>query len=126
MSETLYESNPSMIRMYPFLTVLCILLIPVGIGIIGLLWMYLLTKMDKLTITPEEIVWAHGLVNKDYTEIGMTSVRAVKVSQSLLQRMLNAGNLAVYTAGDEPELVIKGLPNPGKIRDLVNGRREET
>lgn len=122
MSDILYDSNPSMIRMYPFLTVLSVILIPVGIGILALLWMYLLTKMDKLTITKDELVWAHGLINKDYTEIALTSVRSVRVSQTLLQRILNAGNVSVYTAGDEPELVIKGLPNPDKIRDLINGK----
>jgi len=122
MSDILYDSNPSMIRMYPFLTVLSVILIPVGIGILALLWMYLLTKMDKLTITKDELVWVHGLINKDYTEIALTSVRSVRVSQTLLQRILNAGNVSVYTAGDEPELVIKGLPNPDKIRDLINGK----
>jgi uncharacterized membrane protein YdbT with pleckstrin-like domain len=122
MAETLYDSNPSMIRMYPFWTVLSVLLIPLGIGILILLWMWIKTKMDRLTITPDEIVWIHGLLNKKYTEIGMTSVRTVKVDQSLLQRMLDAGDVAVYTSGDVPEMVIRGLPDPGRIRDLINGK----
>ena len=122
MSTILYEANPSMVRMYPFATVLSILLIPVGVGILILLSMYIKTKMDKLTIKSDEIVAAHGLVNKSYVEINMSSVRTVKVSQSLLQRMLNAGDVAIYTAGDAPELFIKGLPEPDKIRDFIKGQ----
>lgn len=122
MSTILYEANPSMVRMYPFATLLSILLIPVGVGILILLWMYIKTKMDKLTIKSDEIVAAHGLVNKSYVEINMSSVRTVKVSQSLLQRMLNAGDVAIYTAGDAPELFIKGLPEPDKIRDFIKGQ----
>ncbi len=122
MSEILYEANPSMIRMYPFGTVLAILLIPVGIGILMLLWWYLQTKSDKLVIKTDEIVWEHGLISKQYTEISMSSLRSVRVNQSLLQRMLNAGNVEVYTAGDEPELVIKGLPEPDRIREYIKGR----
>lgn len=122
MSEILYEANPSMIRMYPFGTVLAILLIPVGIGILMLLWWYLQTKSDKLVIKSDEIVWEHGLISKQYTEISMSSLRSVRVNQSLLQRMLNAGNVEVYTAGDEPELVIKGLPEPDRIREYIKGR----
>jgi uncharacterized membrane protein YdbT with pleckstrin-like domain len=111
-----------MVRMYPFVTVLSIVLIPVGVGILILLWMYLKTKMDKLTIKSDEIVAVHGLINKSYVEINMSSVRTVKVSQSLLQRMLNAGDVAIYTAGDVPELFIQGLPEPDKIRDLIKGQ----
>ncbi len=114
-----------MLRMNPFITTLSILLIPVGIGIIILLWLYIKTKMDKLTIKTDEIVWAHGLLNKSYTEINMSSVRTVKVTQSILQRMLNAGNVAIYTAGDNPEVVIHGLPEPDKVRDYIKGQNEE-
>ncbi|QBQ55207.1 PH domain-containing protein [Nitrosococcus wardiae] len=124
MSTILYEANPSMLRMNPFLTVFSILLIPLGIGIIVLLWMYIKTKMDKLTIKTDEIVWAHGLLNKSYTEIHMSSVRTVKVNQSLLQRMLNAGDVVIYTAGDNPEVMIQGLPEPDKIRDYIKGQNE--
>lgn len=122
MSEILYDANPSMIRMYPFGVFLSILLIPIGIGILALLWMYLKTKMDKLTIKTNELVWEHGLLSKDYTEISMHSVRTAKIKQSILQRMLNAGDLYIYTAGDNPEVVIKGLPEPSRIREHIKGQ----
>lgn len=122
MSEILYESHPSMIRMYPFGTVLAILLIPLGIGILVLLWWWLSTKADKLTVKADEIIWEHGLINKQYTELSMNALRSVRVKQSLLQRMLNAGDVAIYTAGDDPELVIKGLPEPNRIREYIKGR----
>ncbi len=122
MSEVLYEAHPSMIRMYPFGTVLAILLIPLGIGILILLWWWLTTKADKLTIKTDEIIWEHGLISKQYTEISMSSLRSVRVNQSLLQRILSAGNVEVYTAGDDPELVIKGMPNPDKIREYIKGQ----
>ena len=125
MSTIFYEANPSMLRMNPFATVLSILLIPVGIGILILLWMYILTKMDKLTVKEGEIIWVHGLLNKAYTEINMHSVRTVRVSQTLLQRMLKAGDLVIYTSGDNPEVVIRGLPEPEKLRNYIKGRSQE-
>lgn len=126
MSEILYDANPSMIRMYPFGVFLSILLIPVGIGILALLWMFVKTKVDKLTIKRDELVWEHGLLSKDYTEISMNSVRTARVSQSILQRMLNAGDLYIYTAGDNPEVVIKGLPEPSRIREYIKGQARAT
>jgi hypothetical protein len=35
--------------------------------------------------------------------------------------MLNAGDLVIYTTGDEPELSIQGLPRPGDIREYIKG-----
>jgi len=122
MSEVLYEANPSLIRMYPFGTILAVLLIPVGVGILLLLYWYLQTKADKLIIKDDEIVWIHGLISKQYTEINMSSVRTVRISQSLFQRIVNAGNVEIYTAGDNPEVVIKGLPNPDQIREFIKGQ----
>lgn len=123
-SDILYEANPSMFRMYPFGTVLAVLLIPVGVGLIMLAYWYIQTKADHLTIKKDEIVWTHGLFSKQYTEINMSSVRTVKVTQSLLQRILGAGNVAIFTSGDEPELLVKGMPNPDEIREHIKGQPE--
>lgn len=121
MSEVLYEEHPSIIRTHPLGTVIAILLIPVGIGILILLYWYLSMKADKLTIKDDEVVWTHGLLSKTYVEINMSSIRTTKVEQTLLQRMLNAGKVQIFTAGDEPELTVNGMPNPDKIREVIKG-----
>ena len=87
-----------------------------------LLAWYVSTKADLLTIKEDELVWTHGLLNKQYTEINMSSVRTVKVSQSILQRIMGAGDIKVFTSGDIPELVVKGLPDPDKIREYLKGQ----
>lgn len=83
-----------------------------------LIW-WISTRSDRLIITEDELIWTHGLLNKQYTEISMTSVRTVRVSQSLFQRIMNAGDIQVFTAGDNPELMVRGLPDPARIRELV-------
>jgi uncharacterized membrane protein YdbT with pleckstrin-like domain len=141
-SEVLYEAHPSMIRMNPFSTVVAILAVPLaaigsvlfgpplafalipvaGGAILVLLYWYVATKQDHLTIKADEIVWEHGLLNKKYTEINMSSVRTARVSQNLLQRILDAGDIEIYTAGDNPELVVRGLPRPNAIREFIKGQ----
>ena len=155
MSDVLYEANPSILRTHPFATVLLVVALLVGLAIaifggafsddvglpaqfLGLLgiviaagaavWLlawYVSSKMDHLTIKNDEIVWSHGLIKKQYTEINMSSVRTVRVAQSLLQRIMNAGDVSIYTSGDQPELVVRGLPGPGAIREHVKGERPE-
>ncbi len=67
-------------------------------------------------------MWEHGLINKKYTEVNMSSVRTARVTQNLLQRILDAGDIEIYTAGDQPELVVRGLPRPNAIREYIKGQ----
>jgi len=99
----------------------------IGIGVFAfatlqiLIW-WVATLTDHLEITSDEILWTHGLLSKQYTEIHMASVRTVRASQTLFQRLMNAGDITVYTAGDTPELVVRGLPDPARIRELIKSQ----
>jgi uncharacterized membrane protein YdbT with pleckstrin-like domain len=149
MSEVLYDAHPSMIRSRPFAVLVAFAAMPFGValaliggslvpqaapvtGVLGLVvaafgfltlmsW-YVLSKSDHLVIKDDEIVWTHGLLNKGYTEINMGSVRTTRLNQTLLQRIMNAGDIEIYTAGDNPELVVKGLPDPSEILRLIKGQ----
>ena len=143
MSEILYEANPSMIRRNPLGTVAMMLAVPAaavgavmlrdnqsvagaliavaGIALLLLMYWWAQTKMDHLIIRDDEIVWTHGLLNKDVTEINMGSVRTTRVSQSLMQRIVNAGDVTIFTSGDIPELIVKGMPDPQAIRNFIKG-----
>lgn len=93
-----------------------------GLALIGgfnLLRSWLACLTDRLEIRRNEILWTHGLLSKNYTEINMNSIRTVRVHQSLLQRILDAGDLVIFTTGDEPELAVRGLPHPNDIRDHI-------
>jgi uncharacterized membrane protein YdbT with pleckstrin-like domain len=94
-------------------------------GLLQLFGWWIKARFDRLEITEREVVWTHGFLNKQYTETNMSSIRTVRVQQSLLQRMLNAGDLVIYTTGDMPELTIRGLPRPGEIRELIKARSAE-
>ncbi len=97
----------------------------VGLAVAALAFLWLLvwfvkTKMDHLVIKADEIVWTHGLLSKQYTEIAQTSIRTVRVQQSILQRLMGAGDVLIYTAGDMPEVLIRGLPEPEKLRQYTS------
>jgi len=91
----------------------------IALGLLRLIGWWLAARFDHLEIRENEVVWTHGFLNKNYTETNMASIRTVRVHQSLLQRMLNAGDLVIYTTGDEPELAVNGLPRPREIREHI-------
>lgn len=97
-----------------------------ALAFLRLLVWWVATKIDRLQIKDDEIVWTHGFLNKQYTEIGMSSVRTVRVNQTLLQRMMNAGDVTIFTSGDLPELEVRGLPNPTAVREYIKSEAKAT
>jgi uncharacterized membrane protein YdbT with pleckstrin-like domain len=96
-------------------------LVVAGLSALQLLGWWFTAHADRLVIRGDELVWTHGLLSKSYTEIKLSSVRTIRLHQSLLQRILNAGDVKVYTSGDVPELIVRGLPNPNRLRELIKG-----
>jgi uncharacterized membrane protein YdbT with pleckstrin-like domain len=118
--KELYSANPVMFRNNPLGFILALILVLVfGLGIIILLVWYLKNKASKLVVTESEVIYEKGLLSKQHSEINMESIRTVRVSQSFFNRIFGTGNIELYTAGDNPEIVAKGMPDPHKVRELI-------
>ena len=121
MENVLYESNPPMFRNHPLGFIVSILLIPAfGIGILILLYWYVTTKAQMLTITTQDLLYEKGLLSKSRSELRLTSIRSVRVNQSLFQRIFGTGDIEIFTAGDAPEIIANGMPDPNDIRELIS------
>ncbi|WP_022958255.1 PH domain-containing protein [Spongiibacter tropicus] len=120
-----YAEHPSMFRNKPFGFILSLLLIPVVIGVIILVVWYLKCRSTKLEINGDEIILEQGLLSKDRTELNTSSIRTVKISQSLMNRLLGVGTLSIFTAGDTPEIQVDGMPRPEVFRELVKARQDQ-
>ena len=108
-------------RNRPFLFIFCVCLIAAfGLGVLLLLVWFIMTRMDELKISSDKIQWEHGILSKTYVELDIEEVRTVRVHQNLIQRIFHSGRLEVYSAGDKPEITIKGLPYPTRIREIVD------
>ena len=124
--STLYSEHPKMFKNQPLLFILSILLIPAfGLGILILLIWYLSTKASKLELDESRIKHEKGLLSKERRELSMSSVRTVRTQQSFTDRIFGVGTVEVYSAGDVPEIVISGIPNPNHIRELVMDRQRD-
>lgn len=120
-----YTAHPVMFRNRPFSFIISLLLIPAaGIGILILLYWYLKCKATALTVAEGQIYLEEGLLSKSRSEIDCDSVRTVKVYQSFLNRIFGVGSIEIYTAGDQPEMLVKGLPDPNAIRDVIKGNKD--
>lgn len=119
--DVLYDAHPRMFRNAPVLFVLAVASIALaGLGVLILMAWWLRCVSDRLTILPGKAIWRHGLLARDTTEISIASIRSVRVNQTVTQRIFDTGTVAIFTAGDQPELSIRGLPDPQRIRNLLD------
>jgi uncharacterized membrane protein YdbT with pleckstrin-like domain len=116
----IYEAHPAMFRAHPFWFILSVLLIlAFGIGILILLYWYVLTRATRLTVTDHDITYERGILTKDRTSVSLRHVRSVRVTQGFINRILGVGIIEISTAGDEPEFTVRDMPDPHEIRDAI-------
>lgn len=117
----IYEAHPAMFRAHPFWFIFSVLLIAAfGLGILILLYWYIKTRATALTVTEHEIMYEKGILSKDRTSVSLKHVRAVRVTQGFLNRILGVGTVEISTAGDEPEFEAKDMPDPHQIREAIS------
>ncbi|AOF97964.1 MULTISPECIES: PH domain-containing protein [unclassified Sphingobium] len=120
MSDTwLYDENPAMFRAHPLLFTLLLLSV-VGILVIAVWWV--MHKGERLALSEREVLLERGLLSKQRTEVALGSIRSVRITQSLGQRLFDVGHVEMFSAGDVAEIAIKNMPRPGRIRALAAAR----
>lgn len=120
MSEAwLYDEHPAMFRAHPFLFILLLVSV-VGILAIGVWWVR--SKGERLALSDREVLMERGLLAKQRTEIALSSIRSVRITQTLGQRIFDVGNIELFSAGDIAEIAIRSMPRPGRIRNIAASR----
>lgn len=119
-----YSEHPAMFRNNPLGFILALVLIPVAIGIIILMVWYLKCKSTRLDFIGDDLVLERGLLSKNRTELDVSRIRTVNVYQSFFNRIFGVGRISIYTAGDDPEIDVSGLPNPHDLRELIKAGQD--
>jgi uncharacterized membrane protein YdbT with pleckstrin-like domain len=119
--KIIYQSHPAMFRAHPFWFIGCIILIAVfGLGILILLYWYILTRATALTLTENDIIYEKGILSKDRTAVSLRHIRAVRVIQGFVNRIMGVGKIEISTAGDQPEFTVTDMPDPHEIREAIS------
>lgn len=95
------------------------------LGIIPLTIWKVYTMGTSLEITNKRTIWYRGLLSKASSEVRHNDVKNFQVEQTFLNRLLGIGRIGLSSAGqDGVEIMVKDLPNPYQIRDLVDRHRK--
>ena len=122
---TLLETNPAMFRESPMLFLACVLLAPVGIGLVALGIWWLSTKAAVLTITDKRTIVKRGLLSKHTNEVLHRDIRNIRVSQSFLQRVFGVGEIEISSSGQgDVEIRFAGVSDVDSAKALIDKHRE--
>ncbi len=78
----------------------------------------------RLLLTSDEAIFIKGVFNTSMTEIRLSDIRAVEVDQTFWDKLMGIGAIRIASAGSDGwEIEIKGLPNPAKVRRIINEGR---
>ncbi len=125
--KTLYQSHPSMFRNYPIWFILSIILIAAyGLGLLILLIWWLDALGTTLIVTDERVILRKGILAKRTSEVYHTDIRLLQVSQRVSERMFGVGTIRIASAGHAGiEIEVAGIPNPEKIKEIIDQRRRQ-
>jgi membrane protein YdbS with pleckstrin-like domain len=88
---------------------------------IGVLAGFIKRVATRYTITNKRLNVKHGIISRDVQETRLERVQDVRYSQSVIQRLLQIGDVDFDTAADDPtSFVFAGVGSPREIVELVN------
>lgn len=129
--RVLHSGNVSVLSMLGWL-ILGILTSVIGVGLIILLWIWIVCKTTELAITNKRVITKTGFISRHTVEINMAKVESVQVNQSLLGRIFNYGTLLI-AGGGTPQAPVVGVKDPIRFRqafmeaqDAINAERSAT
>lgn len=117
-----YDFCPAMFRNHPLGFIVSVLLIPVGVGVVILIYWYFKTRGTRLTLSGNAVHIERGLFSKEHIDIDARKIRTVAVNQTFWQRLFDVGTIEIFTGGDDAECTLLGMPEPNKVRDFVKSR----
>ncbi len=78
----------------------------------------------RYVLTTERLITRRGLVARWGIEIPLERVTNVNFSQTVLERLLGAGDLLVESAGEEGRSMFSNIPRPDRFQALLYKVRE--
>lgn len=84
-------------------------------------WVVFTRLSSSLEVTNKRTVLRHGFLSRSSSEVLHDHVRNIEIDQTFMQRVMRVGKIGVSSSGqDGIEVQIERIPNPRKIRDIID------
>jgi len=100
-------------------------LVVIGVGIWFIVRPVVSWATTRYVLTTERLITRRGLVAKSGVEIPLERITNVNFSQTVIERMLGAGDLLVESAGTGGQSRFSNIPHPDEFASLLYKTRED-
>ena len=92
------------------------LLISVGaVAVVALKW-----SRTFFVVTSQRVIFRQGVLSRRGVEIPLDRVNNVNFAQSILERMLGAGDLLIESASEDGQQLFSDIRNPEQVQNLIH------
>ena len=95
--------------------ILGFLLLVVGIGLVFLVWAFVIYRTTEIAITNKRIIAKFGFITRRTIEINLQKVESIQVEQNVPGRIFGYGTIVVAGAGT-PNLSVHAIADPLRFR----------
>jgi len=94
-------------------------------AVVALLWivwplrMQIRRRFTKLSLEGDRLRFETGVLAKTTRTLQLNKIQDITVRQTLFQRLLDLGDLAIETAGEGGRLVVASLDQPQEVADQI-------
>jgi uncharacterized membrane protein YdbT with pleckstrin-like domain len=100
-------------------------------GVVTILWYFLAVlpalrwRFTMFVLTTDRLITRHGIIAKHSREIPLERINDVAFSQTVLERMLGAGDLMVESAGERGQTRIADVRKPEQVQLMIYKQTED-
>ena len=100
--QVIYQARLSMWSQSALVLTGIVLLPAFGVGLLLLLWAWLICRSTELAITNRRIVSKIGIIRRTTIELRLDKIESIRVDQGIMGRILNFGSITISgTGGDK-------------------------
>jgi uncharacterized membrane protein YdbT with pleckstrin-like domain len=99
--------------------------LPRGLGIVVALalvwvgWEYLQWRFTNFAITNARVIYQEGLISKKGVEIPLERVNNVNFNQTIVERILGAGDLLIESGGQDGQQRFTDIKRPQEVKKIL-------
>jgi membrane protein YdbS with pleckstrin-like domain len=97
----------------------------IGALVLAAIWLlgrYTRWASTRLVVTTSRLIRRTGVLSRSVREIPLVALTDISCKQSLLERVIGAGDVLLESAGREGQEVFPDLPRPTRIQQAIAGQ----
>jgi uncharacterized membrane protein YdbT with pleckstrin-like domain len=89
-----------------------------------IVWNILSWRSTCYILTNQRVMIKSGVLSKKNIYIHYDKMQDIIVSQGIIQRISNSGNIKIFGGRDRTSLILKDIPDPDEVENMINQKIE--